>query len=274
MSPLGSHGSMTRRRLFAAGALMVVGAPVTRAAANTPRSWMAYEKQLTARLADAGGGRFEPDFARDLLAETNRFRTSQGLAQFEWDEGLAACARAHVADMAARGYFAHESPEGFTHADRVSLLNRSLCGQTAENLAWREYPSQRTVPQHFQKMWEDSRSHRQNLLNAAFGQAGYGAVRVGSRVFAAGVYADVAVRLSHALPLTIRMGAELADAVAGASPNIERLSLTAPFERPTWIASPTEALPPLTRGVWQLRPLRASGAARYDVLPGPLFHIG
>lgn len=274
MSTSGSHGSLTRRRLFAAGALLFASASAARAAPNGATSWLAYEKRMAARLDDAGGGQFDLDFSRALLAQANRFRNAQGLDRLEWDEGLAVCARAHVADMVARGYFAHESPEGFTHIERVGLLNRDLCGQTAENLAFRDYPSQRTLPQHMEVMWENSPGHRRNLANAAFGQAGYGTVRIGSRIYAAGVYGDAAVRLGRALPLNIKTDSELAAAIAGASPHIERLSLTAPFARPTWMAPPSKALPPLARGVWQLRPLRAMGATRYDVLPGPLFHIG
>lgn len=271
-----SNGSFTRRRLLATGVILFAGGTITRAAAATATapSWLAYEKQLAARLADAGGGEFDPDFAKRLLAETNRFRAGQKLGALEWDEGLAAAARAHIADMAARGYFAHQSPEGFTHADRVSLLNRDLCGPTAENLAWRDYPAQRTLPHHFESMWEESPGHRRNLQNPTFSQAGYGVVKAGGRLYAAGVYADAIVRLGQALPLNLRQGGELTAAVSGSSPNIERLSLTAPFQRPTWMSAPTEALPALAPGVWQLRPMRPAGAARYEVLPGPLFHIG
>lgn len=272
MSAPGSIGSLTRRRLFAAGAVLLASGAITRAAAATSPTWLAYEKQLAARLADAGGGAFDADFAKDLLTQTNQFRGGQRLARLEWDEGLAACARAHVADMAARGYFAHQSPEGFTHADRVSLLNRELCGPTAENLAWRAGGG--ASPQHFERMWEQSPSHRRNLENPTFRQAGYGVVQVGDSLYAAGVYADPAVRLGRALPLKLKQGDDLAGALADASPHIERLSLTAPFQHPTWMRSPSEALPALTPGVWQLRPLRAAGVARYDVLPGPLFHIG
>jgi uncharacterized protein YkwD len=274
MSNPTSHGLTTRRRLLTAGALLLASGPVTRAMAATAPSWLAYERRLTARLVDAGGGEFRDDFAHGLLAETNGFRDGEGLRRLAWDEGLAACARAHAADMAARGYFAHASPEGFTHNDRVSLLHRDLCGPTAENLAWRDSPGQPVLPEHFQAMWERSAGHRRNLLDASFGEVGYGAVKVGGRMYAAGVYGDAAVRLRHALPLNVRRGAEVADAVADASPNIERLSLTAPFQQPTWMTSPTEALPPLPPGLWQLRPLRAAGASRYDVLPGPVFRVG
>ena len=175
--------------------------------------------------------------------------------------------------MVDRRYFAHNSPEGFRHVDRVSLLCRDLCAQSGENLARRDYPGQLTLPRHFEAMWESSPGHRQNLLNPAFGQAGYGVVMVGSAIFAAGVYADQAVRLGQALPLAVRSDAELATAINDATPRIQYVSLTAPFQKPTWTVASSEALPPLGKGVWQLHPLRTSATNRYDVLPGPLFQI-
>jgi len=268
-----SRTLLSRRRLLAATAGMLVIPSLARAAGADGGRWLAYERQLKTRLGDAGGGRFDSNFAQGLLAETNGFRQAQGAPVLQWDEGLAACARAHVADMVARKYFAHNSPEGFRHADRVSLLCRDLCAQSGENLARRDYPGQLTLPRHFEAMWEGSPGHRQNLLNPAFGQAGYGVVMIGSAIFAAGVYADQAVRLGQALPLAVRSDAELAGAIAGATPQIQFVSLTAPFQKPTWTVASSDALPPLGKGVWQLHPLRTSAANSYDVLPGPLFQI-
>lgn len=268
-----SGALLSRRGLFAAAAGLLVTPALARAAAPDSGQWLSYEQTLKARLDDAGGGRFDADFARSLLAETNVFRSSQGAQTLHWDEGLAACARAHVADMVNRGYFAHNSPEGFRHSDRVSLLCRDLCAQSGENLARRDYPGQLTLPRHFESMWEGSPGHRQNLLNPAFGQAGYGVVKIGSAYVAAGVYADQAVRLGQALPLAIRSDAELAAAIADATPRIQYVSLTAPFQKPTWTVASSDDLPALGKGVYQLHPLRTSAENRFDVLPGPLFHI-
>lgn len=264
---------LSRRRFFAAAAGVLAVPSFASAADSDSSSWLSYEQQLKARLGDAGGGRFDPSFAQGLLAETNGFRRAQGAPVLRWDEGLAACARAHVADMVYRRYFAHNSPEGFRHVDRVSLLCRDLCARSGENLARRDYPGQLTLPQHFEAMWEGSPGHRQNLLNPAFGQAGYGVVVVGSAIFAAGVYADQAVRLGQALPLAVNSDAELAAAIDDATPQIQYMSLTAPFQKPTWKVASSDALPPLGKGVWQLHPLRTSAVNRYDVLPGPLFQI-
>jgi uncharacterized protein YkwD len=274
MGILDSRTLLSRRRLLAAAAGLLVTTPsLARAAALDGRQLLSYEQQLKARLGDAGGGRFDPDFAQGLLAETNGFRQAQGAPVLQWDEGLAACARAHVADMVDRRYFAHTSPEGFSHVDRVSLLCRDLCAQSGENLARRDYPGQLTLPRHFEAMWEGSPDHRRNLLNPVFGHAGYGVAMIGSVVFAAGVYAHQAVRLGQALPLAVNSDAELAAAIDTATPQIQHISLTAPFQKPTWTVATSDALPPLGKGVWQLHPLRTSATNRYDVLPGPLFQI-
>ena len=266
---------MTRRGVFAAGLLLAGATGALAAPAPSPSSaaWLDYEARLRARLADAGGGRFDAAFAQELLSQVNGFRSSQGLGSYAWDDGLAACARAHAADMANRNYFAHETPEGFTHLDRTSLLTRDLCGETAENLAWREGQRGGSTPRQFEQLWETSPGHRKNLLREHYTSAGYGVVKVGAAYYAAGVYADASVRLARPLPLRVRSGAELTPALSGASPNIDRLTVTQPFQNPTWMAAASEKIPPLQPGIWQLRPMRFAGGNRFDVLTGPLFFV-
>jgi uncharacterized protein YkwD len=273
MACTGPSARLSRRALFGAGALLMAGGVwPARAAPGAPAPWLAYEQRLSDRLADAGGGTFDTSFAAALLAETNRFRAAQRLPQLAWSDGLAASASAHAADMAARRYFAHQSPEGFGHAERVSLLSRDECAQTGENLAWRDDPRRGADASQIQKMWEDSPGHRRNLTNGDFVQAGYGAVRIGSALYAAGVYGDGAVRLGRALPLNVRAETEIAAAVQGASPAVERIAVTAPGEIPTSMFSADTPLPTLGPGLWQLRPLRAAGP-NFAVLAGPVFHI-
>jgi uncharacterized protein YkwD len=265
--------SLTRRSLFA-GALIAAAAPFARASAAPAASWWDYESRLRARVTDAGGGTFEPDFARALLRSVNGFRAGQSMAPYGWDEGLAACARAHAADMAARHYFAHEAPEGFTPFDRASLLARDLCGPIAENLAWRETPFEPSHPRQFEDLWETSPGHRKNLLHPTCTLAGYGVVRAGQRYWAAGVYGEPSIRLAQPLSLRIGRGDELERELANASPAIDRLAITAPGETPTHIGAPLGQAPPaLQPGVWQLRPMQAAGKDAYDVLTGPVFFV-
>jgi len=260
--------SISRRGLFA-GAL-VAAVCVSPAVAAPTSPWLSYEARLRARLSDAGGGVFEAGFAGDLLGQANGLRRSQGLAALEWDEGLATCARAHAADMAARGYFDHTTPEGFTPSDRASLLIRDTCGLITENLAWRDYPGQGSNPRDFETLWENSPSHRRNLLLPIANRAGYGVVKVGSAYYAAGVYSELAIKLSQPVPLRVGADASLASALAGASPHIERLALTRPGEEPARLAPPLNRPPALQPGLWQLRPMQAVGGDLYNVLSGPV----
>lgn len=261
---------VTRRTLFAGVVATATLSSTIALGATENTSWTSYEARLQARLKDAGGGAFQPDFARDLLAQANAFRGSQRLAAWDWDEGLASCARAHAADMAARNYFGHETPEGFTYFDRAALLTRDLCGIVAENLAFRDFPGRRSAPRDFEVMWEQSPAHRANLVEPASTRAGYGVVKMGNAWYAAGVYADATVQLARPLPLRLGMGADLAPVLSAASPHVQRLALTRPGETPTRLP-PADQTRVLGSGVWQLRPLQPVGDNRYAVLSGPIF---
>ena len=240
--------------------------------ARSLQAWADYNSRLQMRLEDAGGGQFDHPFAQALLERTNSFRASLGLSAYVWDDGLAACARAHAADMAERNYFGHGSPEGFTHLHRTALLSRDRCGKTSENLAWREFQGL-TAPQDFETMWEQSPSHRRNLLRPDYASAGYAAVRIGDAYYAAAVYGETTVRFKQPLPLWIDDATAVRNALVSASPAFQHLALTPPFQQPTWIAGATGKMPSLRQGVWQLRPLRPQGLGRFDVVSGPLFFV-
>lgn len=265
---------MTRRALLAGALFTAAASPLAALAAPSSSAWLAYDARLRARLADAGGGSFAPALERALLREVNAFRRTERLAGYGWDEGLAACARAHAADMARRGYFAHEAPEGFSPFDRASLLARDLCGPIAENLASREWRFHETSARDFEDMWETSPGHRANLLHADCTHAGYGVVKVGDKYVAAGVYGGAAVRLARPVPLRIRGAGELSAALAGASPHIDRLAFTRPGEDPGRVGEPLGRTPALPPGVWQLRPMQQTSRGRFDVLTGPLVVVG
>jgi hypothetical protein len=71
-------------------------------------------------------------------------------------------------DMAAKGYFAHNSPEGLTpwHWFKAAGYNFVYAG---ENLAVRFYDSVDVV-----RAWMDSPGHRANILNSHFTEIGIG----------------------------------------------------------------------------------------------------
>lgn len=104
----------------------------------------------------------------EVVRLTNAERRSHGLVALTAEPRLAAAAQAHNDDMVARAYFAHESPEGGSVADRVRAAGY-VYGVVAENIA----AGQRT-PQEVVAGWMDSPGHRANLLNRDVRQIGVG----------------------------------------------------------------------------------------------------
>lgn len=103
----------------------------------------------------------DPDRARldEVVALTNRHRAEAGLVPLVPSARLAAAAQAHDDDMVRRGFFAHESPDGRSVADRVRAAGYDF-RVVAENLA----AGQRTAAEVVQG-WLDSPGHRANLLH-------------------------------------------------------------------------------------------------------------
>jgi uncharacterized protein YkwD len=73
-------------------------------------------------------------FERQAFDLANVSRARRGLAAFEWNDALAAVARSHSRDMGARGYFAHESPDGKGLGDRLKA-NGIAYMKANENIA-------------------------------------------------------------------------------------------------------------------------------------------
>lgn len=107
-----------------------------------------------------------------LLAEvvslTNIERAAAGLPALVADPRLAAAAQGHSADMAARRFYAHTSPEGGTPADRALAAGCRSDG-IGENIAC----GQRTAAEVV-RGWMDSPGHRANILRRAFTLIGVG----------------------------------------------------------------------------------------------------
>ncbi|HEU4835780.1 MAG TPA: CvpA family protein, partial [Pyrinomonadaceae bacterium] len=60
-----------------------------------------------------------PDLEKQMLDLVNQERQAAGLSPLAPDPELTEVARKHSADMFARGYFAHDTPEGLTPFDRM-----------------------------------------------------------------------------------------------------------------------------------------------------------
>jgi len=260
------------RRVLLATPLLLLAAPARAAPAA---DWLAYERRLRARLADASGGRFDEGFEDELQLQTNALRQARSLAPLIQDPGLVLAARAHAADMARTGLIDHATPEGYMAAARVGLLARDLVGAAGENIAMRRNASGSVRPEQIMGQWRGSPGHRANLLADGFTHVGYGVLRQGPKVLAVGAYAEVASRLRAPAPLRVASTDAIALALSKATPAIGQFSVSEPGSE-ILISSAGDGRAPggLPAGAWQLRPHLSSGAHRYQVAWGPVFILG
>jgi len=114
----------------------------------------------------------------DLTSRLNAERAAAGLPPLATDADLVAIARMRSADMAAKGYFSHTSPEGqtaFTLLDQRGLAY-SWAG---ENLARNNYPVAEAVAVAITDLMA-SPSHRDNILSPNYTRVGVGYAEDGS----------------------------------------------------------------------------------------------
>ena len=120
------------------------------------------------------------DLERRTAAEINRIRDARGLSPLRMRAAIAQVARGHSADMAARGYFSHESPSGGDAARRVRKAGLSFRA-VAENIfsvRGADDPVDAAVAN-----WMRSYGHRRNILAPRFNVSGIGVAISGDGVF-------------------------------------------------------------------------------------------
>ena len=108
-----------------------------------------------------------PNLEAEMLKLVNRERLNAGLKPLRADPQLTPVARAHSKDMFARGYFAHQTPDGKDPFDRMKEAGIIFVA-AGENLAL----AQTLEIAHTNLM--NSPGHRANILNPAFGRLGIG----------------------------------------------------------------------------------------------------
>ncbi len=258
----------------AALTLRPTGATADVGAAAKKRSlsgWDDYEARLRARLADAGGGRFDLAAGRELAALTDRARAAADTPPCAWDEALAETARAHAADLAGRAYVEHLSPEGFDPSDRLGLLGRRMIGSTSENIAYHRGPDPAGAAQ-LMRLWRNSPQHWMNLLRAKHSHAAFGVVRKADRVYAVGLYARPDGTLAAPLPFRLRQADELASSVSDLPADVSALWLDDHVHGgPGLRVSSLRQFAETPAGVYRLRLDRRVGARAYESLWGPIF---
>ncbi len=107
-----------------------------------------------------------------VVAIANTVRQDAGCGPLSVEPALTAAAQGHASDMADRGYFSHDTPEGVTFDRRIRNAGYSRPG--AENIA----RGARTAEDVMQ-MWMDSPGHRRNILNCDLSTIGVGLDRDG-----------------------------------------------------------------------------------------------
>jgi uncharacterized protein YkwD len=97
-------------------------------------------------------------------------RAKLGCTPIRANDQLTQSARGHSADMAARGYFDHTTPEGVTFSTRISNAGYQWRG-AAENIA----KGQRS-PADVMNSWMNSAGHKANIQNCKYLDLGVGVV--------------------------------------------------------------------------------------------------
>lgn len=115
-----------------------------------------------------------PDLEKRMLDLVNSERVANGLQPLAADPELTEVARGHSTDMFARGYFAHDTPEGRTPFDRMREAKVSFL-VAGENLALAP-----TVSVAHNGLM-NSPGHRANILRPQFGRLGIGIMDGGPR---------------------------------------------------------------------------------------------
>jgi uncharacterized protein YkwD len=123
---------------------------------------------------------------QNVLADINTLRKQHGLAPLRLSASLSAAARQHSSEMAARGYFSHDSANGSSFDKRIARyypMGSSRFWSVGENLLW---SSPDVDAGGALNMWWNSPEHRKNMLTARWREIGLSAVHVTS---APGTYA-------------------------------------------------------------------------------------
>ncbi|MFL5950293.1 MAG: CAP domain-containing protein [Gaiellaceae bacterium] len=127
-----------------------------------------------------------------VLSQINSVRKEHGLAPLRLSGHLSAAARQHSDEMAARGYFSHDSVNGSSFDKRIARyypVGHSRYWSVGENLLW---SSPDVDPNGAVDMWWNSPEHRKNMLTARWREIGVSAVHVPA---APGTYGGRAVTI-------------------------------------------------------------------------------
>jgi uncharacterized protein YkwD len=108
-----------------------------------------------------------------IVCLLNQERARHGLPMLRYNSLLELASQRHSEDMAARNFFAHNTPDGVDPQARMAAAGYSLVGRhTGENLYWGE--EMHAPPVSAIKSWMNSPGHRANILRPDFAEVGVG----------------------------------------------------------------------------------------------------
>jgi uncharacterized protein YkwD len=128
------------------------------------------------------------------LVEQQRRDLDPHAAELALDSELVGVAREKSADMAARSYMAHASPDGRTSANIIMDEDAGFEGLLGENIAAQPYyPKYGVDVEIFARrvvdIWLGSKNHRENLADPAYLRTGVGAAVNGNTVYVTELFA-------------------------------------------------------------------------------------
>ncbi|MEX0749374.1 MAG: CAP domain-containing protein [Dehalococcoidia bacterium] len=105
----------------------------------------------------------------------NQIRASRGLPPLVADPALVEIARIRSRDMAARGYFSHQPPDGCNY---VCLMDQRGVPHAwaGENIAWNTWDWPQTADVAVE-MWRKSPGHMENILGCHYTRFGTGVAK-------------------------------------------------------------------------------------------------
>jgi uncharacterized protein YkwD len=141
------------------------------------------------------------ELERRIFQLTNDARRKNHLSPLDWDNGLAAKARAKSDDMLLKNYFSHTSPEGKTIKDTMQE-EKPAAYRTISRIGENIYMGTRldyttdikTQARMIVDGWMTSPGHRRNMLDPNYTHIGIGVAARGKDCYATQVFAGIKER--------------------------------------------------------------------------------
>ena len=149
-------------------------------------------------MSKSSGVLHPKELERRIFQLTNEARHKNGLPALDWENDLAAKARAKSDDMLKNNYFSHTSPEGKTLKDRfqeekpASIRNISRIGENIYMGDKLDYSTDiKTQARLIVDGWMTSPGHRRNILDPNYTHIGVGVAAKDKTCYATQVFAGV-----------------------------------------------------------------------------------